>query len=791
MNLLFSYNWIKEYAQIKDSANNLAKKLSLSGPSVERVIKIEPQFKGVIVAQILEIKKHPNADKLQLALVDTGKEKLEVVCGAPNIKEGQKVPLALVGAELAAGFKIEKRKVRGIESKGMLCAPDELGIGDDHAGILILPDDFKVGRDLAKALDWEDYLFDTEITTNRPDSMSIIGMAREASAITGAKFTYKEPATNLKAKKEVNLSIKNQATKLCYRYNGIAIDGIKVRVSPWWMQKKLIMAGIRPINNIVDITNYVLLEYGQPLHAFDYKKLKDGTITIRMAKEGENILALDGKTYKLNSKNLVIADSANPVAIAGVMGGEESAVKAETETIVIESANFDAFSIRKTSRALNLYSDSSYRFEKGLSTESTVPALKRAVELILKIAGGEIASKLIDERAKKFVKTYAKLNINNVERFLGVKIAPAQIIKILISLGFKCKRAGLIITAEVPYWRQGDIEMEQDLIEEIARIYGYHNLPTKLPVGELPYREINKELFWETKAKDILQAAGLTEIYSYSFVSAKILEDTLISPHRCIKLLNPLSEEFEYMRISLLPSMLKIAAENQEIKDEFKLFEISKVYLSEDKNKLPKEPLRLCGALVEEKGGDQLFYKAKGILELLFKKMGIKDFKFNLLEAGSLVWKIGRTAHIEINNQGIGQIGEISDKILNNFGIKKKIIVFNLDFERLVKSANTNKVYKPIPKFPSIDLDLSMIVKNNILWGNIKKAILNLGNELIREVKLFDVYKGKGIEQGKKSLAFRTIYRADSRTLKLKEAETVQDKLIKLLEKKFGAKFRR
>lgn len=791
MNLLFSHNWIKEYVKTKDSAKVLAKKLTLSGPSVDKVIEVKPQFEDVIVGRILEIKKHPNADKLQLALVDTGKEKVEVVCGAPNIEVGQKVPLALVGAELAGGFKIEKRKVRGIESNGMICAPDELGLGEDHAGILILPDEFKLGQDLAKSLDWKDYLFDTEVTSNRPDSMSIIGIAREASAITGADFLYKEPKVSLKSKDKVNLKIENKSPKLCYRYNGIAIKGIKVGPSPWWLQKRLIMSGLRPINNIVDITNYILLEYGQPLHAFDYNELEGQKIIIREAEKGEKILALDGKEYKLNDKNLVIADGKKPVAIAGVMGGEESAVSEKTKTIIIESATFDSVSVRKTSRNLNLQTDSSSLFEKGLSPESTTPALKRAVELILEIAGGQVSSELIDKRAKKFVKTFVKLNMDNVERFLGIKLTSAQVIKILNSLEFKCKKSGKVITAQVPYFRQNDVKIEQDLIEEVARIYGYHNLPAEMPKGEIPFRQANKELLWEDEAKQALQGMGLTEIYSYSFVSAKMLEDAAIDPNNCLELKNPLTEDLKYMRISLLPSILKTVEENQDICENFKIFEIAKVYLSQNNNKLPNESLRLCGALVDEKGGEELFYKAKGALELLFKNIGIEEAEFNLLEAGSLVWKIGRTAHIEIDNQGIGQLGEITDRVLGNFGIKKRVVAFNLDFERIIQFASADKTYEPIAKFPSIDLDLSMIVENGILWKHIKEAVLGLENELIKDIELFDIYKGKGIEESKKSLAFRVFYRADDRTLKQEEAEAAQDEIIKLLEKIFGAEFRR
>jgi len=505
---------------------------------------------------------------------------------------------------------------------------------------------------------------------------------------------------------------------------------------------------------------------------------------------------------------LVIADAQKPIAIAGIMGGEYSSVSEKTKIIILEAATFDPLSIRKTARALNLHSDSSDRFEKGLSTELTEEAIWRAAELISKLAGGKVVGNLIDKRIKKYQPIKVKLNLEEVERYLGVKIPPQKIIKILTSLGFKpfssirlrTKSAKSrspkkipqkqIITFTVPYWRDHDIFISEDLIEEIARIYGYHNLPTALPTGEIPIKEKNWELFWEKKIKEILAGAGMTEIYSYSFVSAKLLESCGYKPSDCLKLLNPLSIDLEYMRNSLIPSVLQVVAENQSLKDEFKIFELSRVYFKKERE-LPDEKLKICGALVGQRKDNRLFYEAKGIVELLFKKLGITNYEFRIIKEDLMPWNKPRTAEIIIDHMVAGYLGEPRATVLENFGIKKQVVLFGLDFERLVSLARVDKTYNPLPKFPSIELDLAILVPENVLWEDIRKAILEINNQLIKEVKLFDIFEGGQIPLGQKSLAFRVAYQSNERTLKLEEAKKLEEQILERLGERFGAKLRR
>jgi phenylalanyl-tRNA synthetase beta chain len=735
MNILVSYNWLKDYVEIKDSPKELARKLSLCGPSVERIIKKK-----------------------------------------------------------------------------------------------------------------DDYIFDTEITTNRPDVLSIIGFAREVSAITGEKLlkkchsrnefgTSSEPArsansvagrlvsgsvrfrnkfgmTKKNQDRKTDLQFQIQDKKNCPRYMAIVLDNIKVESSPWWMQKRLLSYGVRPINNIVDITNFVMLEYGQPMHAFDYDKLENSkfktqnfakTIIARKAKEGEEIITLDGEKKKLNSEMLIIADAKKPIAVAGIMGGKFSAVDSKTKRIVLEAANFNEISIRKTARALNLYSESSTRFEKGLSGQLPLPAMARAVELVQNLTEANIASTLIDKGIKKYQQTKIKLSKKNVELFLGVKIPSQKIIKILNSLGFDIekkgdkgnkenlgnkKNKGFVVS--VPFWRDKDVRIEVDLIEEIARIYGYYKLPIELPTGKIPQKEKNWQLYWENKTKEILSGAGMTEIYSYSFISKEFLEKAGIDSKKRLKLLNPLNADLEYMRPNLIPSLLQVIFQNQKIKDKFEIFELANIYLSKGFNKLPDEKLALCGAIIQESIKKQkLFYKIKGIVELLFEKIGIDvlTVSYKPLAVGRF-WHPTKAAKILIKNQQVGIIGEIHPEILTKFDINMPVAMFDFDFSKLIKYATTNRTYQPIIKFPPVKLDLAIVIDKKILWNDIQKLIYQTGENFVKKVELFDVYEGRGVPINKKSLAFHITYQADDRTLKDKEVNEIQEKITKVLEKKLEAEVR-
>ncbi|MEK7653512.1 MAG: phenylalanine--tRNA ligase subunit beta [Patescibacteria group bacterium] len=819
MNLSLSYNWLKEYVATKKDARELAKELSLCGPSIDRVREIKPNFNKVVIGEILKLKKHPDADKLSVCEVGIGEKKpLQIVCGASNIREGQKVPVVLVGGKVG-DMEIKPAKLRGIESQGMMCSQKELGLGEDHTGIYILPDYVKVGLLLEKVMPLEDFIFDIEVTSNRPDAMSVIGISREAAAILGDKFLYKEPKPNLSRHPEslgftrdklrekkmglprslrslaMTLKVAIKESKLCHRYQAVVMTDVKVGPSPLWIQQRLLSSGLRPINNLVDITNYILLEFGRPMHVFDYEKLKGGKIIVRSAKKGEKILALDGKNYELNDTNLVIADAKSPVAVAGVMGGELSAATGETKTIVMESANFDPVSVRRTARTLNLHSESSDLYEKGLSPEGTYPAILRAIELVMEIAEGKVASEIFDEKPVKYKAKKIDFKIENISRVLGVEIKSEKAKEILERLGFEVSEKGKTMSAVVPWWRDGDMEGEHDIIEEVARIYGYHNLPSKLMIGEIPINfETSREFYFEDKAKNTFAALGYAENYNYSFISEKLIKDCGQNPKDHLKVANPLSADFEYMRTSLAPGILQSAAENESFAKTFKIFELSKVYLPKD-NDLPIEKTNLIAAAIGYQNSDG-FYELKSDLISLVNTLNIKKVEFAPTDALNW-WQKNKTVAIKIGDEIIGALGFINSDTSHLFGFKKSIALFELDFEKLIHYAKTSPSYRPIPKFPGIELDLSMEIGRDALYQDIIKSISGLDN-LIESISFLSVFEddlkssdgASKLPEGKKALAIRLTYRDNKKTLKLEEAQKIHNKVVVKLKKEYNIKVR-
>ncbi len=846
MNILVSYNWLKHYAAIKDAPDELARKISLCGPSVERINHIEPQFKGVIVGRILDIQKHPHADKLQLVKVAIKekncqpKDVLDIVCGAFNIEVGDKVPVAVAGAELAKDFKITEREVRGIKSQGMLCSEKELGISDNHAGIFILPEDTPVGADFAKAFALEDHIFDTEITTNRPDALGMVGYAREVSVITGAKFLWKEPAgklqiTNYKlspqggiqyaeqknnSKNKTTLSVRVEDKKACPRYMAVALTNIKVKNSPFWLKKRLLAAGLRPINNIVDITNYVMLEYGQPMHAFDADKLENFSVSpfvkgglrgisekkpvknivVRRARSGEEITTLDGIKRKLTPDNLVIADNARPIAVAGVMGGIDTTVSEDSRNIIFEAANFNPLAIRRSARSLNLHSDSSSRFEKLLSPEFTRLAILRAMELAEDLSEAGEASKISDTRKSPYFPLYergskgdlapkVKLEYSYLWEKMGLDLPPAKALRILKDLGFKIaanNKKQLVVIP--PYWRQGDIEIAEDLVEEIARVYGYHNLPLTLPKGDVPLNFNYLDFAKEEKAKDFLCGAGFAEIYSNSMVSEKLLTNFGSKTTDALKLKNPLNEDLVYMRTSLVPSLLNVLAQNTKHKKEANIFELANIYRIEEGKDLPKEAMILT--LVESGSGNELFVEIKGVFVAMAKKLGIteKDLKYVSIEKSG--WHPGRTAAVRAGDKEIGVIGEIHPLILKKFGLDTNVAATELNWEILAKLATNKKIYAPIGKFPAVKMDLAIVLDKKIFWSDISAEIAST-DAIIKNIELFDLYEGDKVGQGKKSAAFHVTYQSNEKTLNDEEIKKLTDKIIERLKNKFAAELRK
>jgi len=793
-----SLNWLKDFVDIPKgvSALELGKRLTLHTVEVEKVEAQAEKFKNIIVGKILEVKPHPNADRLRLALVDIGKEKLEIVCGAPNIKPDQFVPVALVGAILPNGMEIKPAEIRGVKSNGMLCAEDELGLGSDHNGILIL-DKAKVGQSFSGYLNLNDVIIevDNKSITHRADLWSHYGMARDISAFLNSKFkTYKPKVGILKAKKVTfKFDVKIENFSLCPRYMAIGIAGIKIAPSPKWMQDRLAAAGMRPINNIVDVTNYVMLELGQPLHAFD-KNFID-KIIVRTAKTGEIIETLDGVKRKLESDMLVIANQTKPVAVAGVMGGTNSEINDQTNSIIIESANFNFNSVRKTAQKLGLRTEASMRFEKGLDPNLCELALSRAVELILQICpDASVATSLVDEKKYKLDQGPIKLDLNWLNKFIGYEFTNKQVKQILEKLGFIVKPSSNNFKVTVPSWRAvHDVSLPEDLAEEVVRIYGYNNLKAELPKIDLIPPLVIEERLLVRKIKNILSmGAGLTETYNYSFLSRQQVEKLKFDS--VVELANPLSEDLVILRPSLIPAILENIKNNQADEAEIAIYEIGSVFLKKDgeikkddsgRDKLPFQEKRLVIALASDETED-LFRKLKGVIEFLLKYLNLEViFEFEITK-----YNKSTSAKIIADGHNIGFMAELEKSVKQSFGVKKSAVIAEISLSELLNLVKNSPVkqFKESPRYPAVSRDLAFVVNKKILYNNIKKQIINF-NDLIKEVELFDVYQGDKLGEDKKSLAFHIIYQAD-KTLTSEEVDEVQEKLIKHLEKEFEAKIR-
>lgn len=823
MNIKVSYNWLKELAPTKLTPEKLAAELSLASAGVEHIEYPARNLEKIVVGRVLEIKTHPNADKLRLVSVDLGGKTLEIVCGGSNLYKGMLTAVAQVGAKIrwhGAGdwVALAPAEIRGVKSEGMICAANEIGLAEafPHADREVMDltafEGVPSGTPLARALKLDDAIFDIEVTTNRPDLLGVMGLAREVAAITGAKFKFpsvKLKAESLKLKANLPLKVKVADKKLCPRYQAVAMNNVKVAPSPWWLVQRLLSAGIRPINNIVDITNYVMLLTAQPMHAFDYQKLtrenNAAVIAVRRADEGEKIKALDGVSYKLDETMLVIGSGSKAMAIAGIMGGEESGITNDTTSIVFESANFDATSVRKTSQALNLRSDSSQRFEKGLSTAGTEMALAKAVELAQELAGATIASAVADVKAGPYKSKQYSFPVTGFREFLGAPIKPPEVKRILESLGFKTKIAGKKLTAVVPAWRDHDIEDGRDLVEEVARIYGYHRLPSTLPVGAPPMPNGDKTFYFEDLVKDYLRGAGFTELYTYSFVSEQMLQNTDWNPKSCLKVFNPLSDDFVYMRPSLVPGMLKAIAENQEEQKNSNFFELSKTYFKQE-NQLPKELTTLtCAVYVEDNdlpyfySGVNGFYKLKGMLNNLFLKFGLQVSENHPGEHLTFEpWgrkypdqhHPGRSIEFKIGDQHLGWAGQLFSGIQKKFLIERQVFICELNFDVFSSHMTTNQIgYKKVSRFPSVKRDISFFVDEKTKYKEIYDIIQETSSLLIK-TELIDVYKGKNVPQGKLNLTYRLLFNAQDRTLVATEADAILDKIILRLKEKFGASLR-
>ena len=797
-----SIEWLKEYSDIYVDAVKLGDILTMTGSKVETIEQRGNDIKNVVVGKILEIVKHPDSDHLVITQMDLGDEKVQIVTGADNIKVGDIVPVAKDGSELPGGVKIKKGKLRGIDSCGMMCSVGELGLdinqypGQIEHGIMILDKNLesKLGEDIVDVLNLREDIIDFEITPNRPDCLSIEGLGRETAVSLGREF--KNPRKNIdelkiEDKKEIEgLKVDIEAPDLCYRYIARVVKNVKVAPSPEWLVRRLNVCGIRSINNIVDITNYVMLEMGQPMHAFDINSIEGKHITVRRAKNGEKITTLDEEERTLDENDLVIADKRKPVAIAGVMGGMNSEIEKDTETVVFESASFYGGAVRKTAKKVGLRTESSSRFEKGLSSENALRAINRAMELVEELNAGEVVEGKIDVYPTKQKVNKINLDYDRINKLLGTEISKEEMINTLEKLEIKVENN----VAIAPYFRT-DIEQLADIAEEVLRFYGYDKLDTTLVESDTTIGIRNKEQKIEQKIKNVLVNSGLSEIYTYGFVSDKDLEKSKINKdlkETSILIQNPLSDEYRLMRPSTIPSMMQTLATNANKKNSSaKLFDISKSYKNINNEVENGEvPLQENILTIGMYGDNIDFYTVKGLIENVLETSSITRYDI-VRETENESYHTGRCANIKVGIDVIATIGEVHPEVLDNYGIEKRAYLAEVNLSKVTKYSKANKKYVEVPKFPAVERDIALIVDEKIEVGQIEKIITKKAKKLLEKMQLFDIYRNEKLGENKKSVAYSLIFRDKNRTLSDNEINVVMENIIGELKKTLNAELRK
>jgi len=811
--MYLSLEWLKDFVTISKNLkpNELGDKMTVHTVEIDGVESQAGKYKGVVVGKILEINKHPKADKLQLAVVDVGEEKLNIVCGAPNIKVGQIVPVALLGAVLLNGMEIKPVSIRGEESYGMMCAEDELGLGEDHSGIMILDESAEIGLALADYLKLNDVIFevDNKSITNRPDLWSHHGMAREI-----ATFLNTEIIKDLNILKKEDIKIDEETIDLkvkiedkieCQRYMAVAVKDVNIEASPKWMQTRLISVGIKPINNIVDISNYVMLELGQPMHAFDAKKTttkKENKIkiSVRKAKKDEILKSLDAETRSLDIDDLVIANDKEAIALAGLMGGENSEIDSTSETIIFESANFNGKTIRKTSQRLALRTEASQRFEKMLDPSLCEPAIVRAVELVKQLCPkAKISSQIIDENNFSYIPNEISLDILWLENYLGQKIPNEEILVIMENLGFEPQIEKETLKIKTPSWRATkDVSTKEDIVEEIARIYGYDKIEAKMPKIFMQAPLIDPERALLKKIRKIMSLSlAMFEVSNYSFVGEDQLKVLGVDDSSYIKLANPISKNHTMLRQSLATNIFENVKKNQAKYDDIRIFEIGNVYLNiegnlkksdKDENTLPLQEKRLGILLAANK--QENYLNMKSAIDYLIAELNIDELQFSRKDK-MYYWSNEKyVTEIKCGQTVVGVINQLQDRLAKKMGIKREVIVAEIYIKELLKISKTKGaiIYKSPGRYPSLERDLAFILNESVSYNNIKTEIEDF-HDYICDVKLFDEYHGDKIGDTKKSLAFHVSYQAE-KTLEAKEVDAIQKKLLKHCEQKFDAKIR-
>ena len=782
-------SWLKDYMNTDGIDNaTYTHMLTMSGSMVEGIENPAEEIKNVVVGKILKIEKHPDADKLVVCQVDIGEsEPVQIVTGAKNVFEGAFVPVAKHKSSLPGGVKITKGKLRGVLSCGMMCSVNELGMSDEPAdGILILPDDATPGADITEVLGLDESVAEFEITSNRPDCMSIIGLARESAATFNRGFKIPEvKATGNNEDVNDYASAEIAAPELCSRFIGRVIKNVKIAPSPEWMQKRLKACGIRAINNVVDITNYIMLEYGQPMHAYDLDHVEGHKIIVRRAEEGELLETLDDQPRMLQNSMIAIGDEKRAIGVAGVMGGANSEVCDTTVTVMFESACFNAVAVRRGAKALGMRTDASALFEKGLDPENCLPAIQRACELMEQLGAGEVVGGMIDIYPVKKEQTVLPFEPDKMNRFLGLEVSAAEMKEILARLEFEVKDDKVY----VPTFR-GDIESMADIAEEVARIYGYDKIPTTMMKGCVTVGGKSKKQHLEDVIRDSLTAVGLYEVTTYSFIDPKE-NDMILMPQEddrrnMVRISNPLGEENSVMRTDMLSSVLKVLKTNFSRRNaEAGIFEIGSVYIPKAEQVLPDENQIIAVGMY---GGCD-FYDIKGKVENMLADLNINDYEFITCKDNPS-FHPGRCAHIYACGKFLGIIGQIHPKVAANFKIGDETYCALLDFNVLLSGYTTDRQYKALPKFPATSRDIAVILDKNINVGEVIKIIESNRNGILESYSLFDVYEGEQVGDGKKSVAYSLLFRAEDRTLTDKEVNEVMDKILSGLKEKLNAELR-
>ncbi len=798
--MLISLNWLKQYVEIKESIEEVANALTMIGQEVEAIEIQGENLENVVIGQIVEFDSHPNSDRLTLLKVNVGEgEPLQIICGATNHKLNDKVVVAKIGATLPGDFKIKKSKIRDVESYGMLCSEEELGFAKESDGIIILPEDAPIGKEYREYLNLNDVIFELEITPNRPDCLSHIGIAREIAAYYDRKVKYpsieiNETIESINTLIKVNIDDKER----CKRYVGKIVKNVKVQESPEWLKRRIQAMGLNPINNIVDITNFVMFEYNQPMHAFDFDKLK-GNINVRAAKENEEITTLDGVDRVLKNNELVIADEERAIAIAGIIGGDATKIDNETKNIFVEVAYFTPDNIRRTSRELGIFTDSSYRNERGMDIQNLETVVERAVSLIAEVAGGEILSDTIDRYLEKPEKYEISLNLEKLNKFIGKNLSSDEVAKILTNLNIEIKTIGEDKMLLTPPTYRGDLIRPADIYEEVIRMYGFDNIEARMPVMSIESGEENTNFKVSRIIREILREQGLNEVINYSFIP-KSAKELFSFEDGIIEIKNPLSEDMAIMRPSLVYSLVNNIKENlNRNQTDLKIFEVSKTFknLGSAKDGLATEELKVAIALSgrEDKNlwnqtkTDYDFYDLKGYIEYLFERLNIN--KFNLERAKDVNFHPGVSAEIKIGEDVIGIFGELHPTLINNVGIKREKVFFaEINLTKLMKYMKIKVNYESISKYPEVLRDLAITLDKDILVGNMTKDIKKKVN-LVEKIDIFDVYSGDKVEAGKKSVAMSIVLRDKTRTLTDQDIDTAMKNILSLIKDKYNGEIRK